>query len=68
MGHETVANLPDHPKLKAFLDHCTRQQTHFFSIKKCGKADCTTCLPPCLLSDVFYCFLSLTRSNPQSYK
>ena len=43
-GRETVANLPDHPKLKAFLDHCTRQQKYFLSIKKYGKADCTTCL------------------------
>ena len=52
-GRETGANLPDHPKLKAFLDHCTRQRTYFFSIKKCGKVDCTTYLPPRLPPDVF---------------
>ena len=52
-GGETVGTLPDHPKMKAFLDHCTRQRTYFFSIKKCGKANCTTCLLPRLPSDVF---------------
>ena len=44
-GRETVGNLPDHPKLKAFLDYCTMQRTYFCFIKKCGKADCTTCFP-----------------------
>ena len=52
-GRETVANLPDHPKLKAFSDHCTRQRTCFFSIKKREKVYSTTCLPPGLPSDVF---------------
>ena len=33
------------PDLKAFIDHCCQIKHYAFSIKKCGKLDCSICLP-----------------------
>ena len=32
--------------LQTFMKHCCRERHYFFSIKKCGKPDCTICDPP----------------------
>ena len=58
------ADLNDRPALKAFLDHCTKQRTYFFSIKKCGKEDCTTCKPVRLPPDVFQQLFHLPDPTP----
>ena len=39
--------------LKAFMEHCCQIRHYSFSIKKCGKDNCTLCLPPVLPLDVF---------------
>ena len=41
------------PDLKAFIDHCCQIKHYAFSIKKCGKLDCSICLPPRLPPEEF---------------
>ena len=52
-GKDTLEVIKNRPKLKAYLDHCSKERTYFFSLKKCGKNDCTTCISRRLLPDVF---------------
>ena len=52
-GKEKAGDLKNLPKLTSYLSHCTRERNYFFSVKKCGKVDCTTCQPIRLPSDVF---------------
>ena len=39
--------------LKEFLDHCCQARHYSFSIKKCGKDDCTICKPVRITKEVF---------------
>ncbi|XP_033762815.1 uncharacterized protein LOC117344244 [Pecten maximus] len=41
------------PELSAFLEHCCTNRSYFFTIKKCGVADCEICPPPVLPPDQF---------------
>ena len=41
------------PILKAFFEHCCHIRQYSFSIKKCGKQDCSICRTPRLPQDVF---------------
>ena len=50
---ENNDSLDKRPMLKAFLKHCCKERTYFFSVKKCGSPSCTTCLPIRLSSDIF---------------
>ena len=52
-GKETMADLKNCPKLDAYLSHCTKERHYFFSVKKCGDNDCTSCKPIRLPPDVF---------------
>ena len=38
-------DITDKSNLQSFYNHCCRTRTYFFSIKKCGKDDCTICKP-----------------------
>ena len=41
------------PVLKDFISHCCRQRHYFFEVKKCGKDDCSLCLPVRLPKEEF---------------
>ena len=47
------AVLPEHPKIKEYIQHCCQLRHYSFCVKKCGKIDCTICRPPRLPFDVF---------------
>ena len=47
------ALLPQHPKIKEFIEHCCQLRHYSFCIKKCGKIDCAICKPLRLPSNVF---------------
>ena len=38
-------SLPKWPKLEQFINHCCYFRKYVFGVKKCGKPDCTICLP-----------------------
>lgn len=65
-GSETLELLKDRPKLKKYLEHCSKERTYFFSLKKCGKNDCTTCAPIRLPSDIFESIHHLPDPMPDS--
>ena len=44
-GKQKAGDLKNLPKLTSYLSHCTRERNYIFSVKKCGKVDCTTCQP-----------------------
>ena len=50
---DNMTNLNDRQLLKAYLKHCTKERTYFFSVKKCGEPSCTKCLPIRLPRDIF---------------
>lgn len=45
--------LSQRPELKKFMEHCCFIRKYVFGVKKCGKEDCSICLPPRLPRDVF---------------
>lgn len=49
---DLVADLKNQPKLQHYLPRCCKART-YLSVKKCGKADCSTGTSPRLLSDLF---------------
>ena len=61
---DNMTNLNDRPLLKAYLKHCTKERTYFFSVKKCGEPSCTTCLPIRLPRDIFDSFYHLPDPMP----
>lgn len=50
----TQEKTKDKVKLKEFMEHCCCSRHYFFSIKKCGKDDCTICGRPTLPPDEFF--------------
>ena len=50
---DTVEMLPKRPKLNTLLKHSTKQRNYFFSIKRCGESNCSSCKKPRLPTDVF---------------
>ena len=70
---DTVEMLPKHPKLNTLFKHSTKQRTYFFSIKKCGESNCSSCKKPRLSTDVFQQISHLPdpvpdEDNPGHYK
>ena len=63
-GKEKAGDLKNLPKLTSYLSYCTRERNYFFSVKKCGKVDYTTCQPIQLPSAVFKQLYHLTDSMP----
>ena len=57
-------DLSDRPKLQQYLQHCCRLRNYFVSIKKCGEATCTICLPPRLPNEVFQSVNHLPDPTP----
>ena len=39
-------DVAEGPLLAQYLKHCCWLRTYFVSINKCGKSECTVCLPP----------------------
>ena len=46
------ANLPNHPHVQKFMDHCCRKRHYSFEVRKCGSIDCNICKPVRLPPDV----------------
>ena len=70
---DTVEMLLKRPKLNMLLKHSTKQRTCFFSIKKCGESNCSSCKKPQLSTDVFQQISHLPdpepdEDNPGHYK
>ena len=57
-------DLSDRPKLQQYLQHCCRLRNYFASIKKCGEATCTICLPPRLPNKGFQSVNHLPDPTP----
>lgn len=49
----TAKIVPQRPGLKKFLEHCCRERSYSFSIKKCGSTTCSIYAPPRLPAEVF---------------
>ena len=45
--------LSSRPQLQAFIEHCCRLRHYTFCIKKCGKDECSICLPLKMSSEIF---------------
>ena len=58
------ADLAERPLLAQYLSHCCRLRTSFVSIKKCGSSECTVCLLPRLLNEIFECIHHLPNPTP----
>ena len=57
-------DLSDQPKLQQYLQHCCCLRNYFVSIKKCGEATCTICLPQRLPNEVFQSVNHLPDPTP----
>ena len=55
------------PKIKSLFEPLLYSKNVFFSLKKCGENDCTTCLPKRLPSDIFDQLNSLPNPIPDPY-
>ena len=44
-GKEKAGDLKNLPKLTSYFKSFLRERNYFFSVKKSGKVDCTTCQP-----------------------
>ena len=61
--NETDQLLPDTPLLSAHLEHVCKEWK-FFSVKKCGIDDCSSCLAAQLPPDVFSILHHLPDPEP----
>ena len=52
--------------LKQFIDHCCHIRKYVFSVKKCGKQDCSICSPPRLPPEIFSQLFHLPDPVPAS--
>ena len=52
--------------LKQFMDHCCHIRKYVFSVKKCGKPDCSICSPPRLPPEIFSELFHLPDPVPAS--
>ena len=55
------------PKIKSLFEPLLYSKNVFFSLKKCGENDCTTCLPKRLPSDIFDQLNHLPNPIPDPY-
>ncbi len=46
-------NFKQRKKLQEYINHCCIHRQYYFSIRKCGVADCAMCLPPKLPLEIF---------------
>ena len=51
--HTTLKSIENLDSLQAFFSHCCVFRKYSVTIKKCGKADCSTCSPVRMSQDIF---------------
>ena len=51
--HTTRKAFESLTSLKSFISHCCLFRKYAITIKKCGKSDCSICLPVRMSSDIF---------------
>ena len=61
--NETAQELSEYPLLERYLQDTCRE-CEYFSVKKCGKNDCTLCFAPRLPSDFFDTLCHLPDPEP----